>query len=84
MPTPEYLPPTSVAVSFSVAAVTPSDSTLVGCRSLYVGGTGDVAITAHDGTSATFSAVPAGTILPVYCTTVKSTGTTATLIIALY
>lgn len=77
--------PMSNAVAQSLRAVTPSDSTNVGCRSLYVGGTGDVAIMAYgDSTAITLSAVPAGTILPIWCAKVMSTGTTATLMVALY
>ena len=49
-------------------------------QSLYVGATGDVTVVvAHDGTTVTFKAVPAGTILPV---TVKKV-TAGTDIVAL-
>lgn len=86
MPSPvAWQPPTSQAVSLSLAAVTPSDSTIVGCRALYVGGAGDVAIMANSDTVAvTLSSVPAGTILPIWCQKVMSTNTTATNIVALY
>lgn len=80
-----YQPPTSNAAALSLAAVTPSDSTVVGCRSLYVGGAGDVAILAYGDTAAvTLSAVPAGTILPISCAKVMLTNTTATLMVALF
>jgi hypothetical protein len=70
---------------FGLAAVTKSDDTIVGCRSLYVGGAGDVAIVSREGESAvTLSAVPAGTILPIYCHKVMSTNTTATNMVAIY
>jgi hypothetical protein len=67
-------------------AVTPSDVTPLAqpCRALYIGGTGAVKVTTIDGTSVTFSAVPVGTLLPVQCSLVFATGTTATLIIALW
>ena len=69
----------------SAAAVTPSDSTIVNCRAIYVGTTGDVAVTTRDrGTAVTFVGVPAGTILPVQCSKVMSTNTTASDIVALY
>lgn len=66
-------------------AVTKSDSTiLAGVRALYVGGAGDVAVMPVGSTTAvTFSAVPAGSILPVRVSKVMSTNTTATLIVAL-
>ena len=52
---------------------------------LYVGETGNVAVILAGGdTSVIFVAVPAGTILPIQCKRVKSTGTTATSIVALF
>ena len=66
-------------------AVTKSDSTTFGSNTigLYVGGTGDVTLTVN-GANIVFIAVPVGTILPVSFTKVMSTGTTATLMTALY
>jgi hypothetical protein len=65
-------------------SVTPSDSTVLSSvRGLYVGGTGDVAVVMEDGSTPIYKAVPIGTILPIKCSKVKSTGTTATLIVAL-
>lgn len=67
------------------AAVTPSDTTIVACRRLYVGGAGAVAVDFRDGnTGVVFAAVPAGTTLDVAALRVKATGTTATNIVALY
>lgn len=67
-----------------VSAVTPSDSTLVNCKGLYIGGTGNVAVVPIGGGSAvTFNAVPVG-FFPVACQKVMSTNTTATNIIALF
>lgn len=79
------------APAYGAFAVTPSNSTTfdgVGTnktppRSLYVGGAGDVSVTMFDGDQVIFSAVPAGTILQVCVRQVRSTGTTATLIIGL-
>jgi hypothetical protein len=74
--------PATVAV-----AVTPNDSTAVSFAGLYVGGAGNVTIEALNASGAAanvlFTAVPAGTILPVHCTKVLSTGTTATSIVGL-
>lgn len=65
-------------------AVTKSDSTVVSCRAVYVGGAGDLAVMPLDGTVAvTFSAVPAGALLPIACSKIMNTNTTATLIVAL-
>lgn len=77
----------TLALSYgSAAAVTPSDTTIINCRALYVGGAGNVAIkTAPGATAVTFTAPPVGTILPINIDggQVMATNTTATLIIAL-
>jgi len=66
-------------------AITPNDSTVIAAtRAVYVGGAGALTVTMHDGTNATFAAVPAGTTLPISVTKILSTGTAATSIVALY
>lgn len=68
------------------AAVTPSDTTLVNCRALWVGGLGNLAVAASGtSTAVTLTAVAAGTIVPIALDggRVMSTNTTATLIVAL-
>lgn len=78
------------APAYGAFAVTPSDSTTfdgIGSnetppRSLYVGGTGNVVVTMFNGDTVTFSAVPAGSILPV-CVKKVMAATTATLILGL-
>lgn len=66
-------------------AVTASDSTTFASNTigLYVGGAGNVTLTIN-GSDILFTAVPVGTILPVSFSKVKSTGTTATAMVALY
>lgn len=66
-------------------AVTPSDSTELAFlpRELYIGGTGHLAVEMKSGAQVTFSAVPAGKILRIRVNKVLSTGTTATLILAI-
>lgn len=66
-------------------AVTASDTAAfaIAARALYVGVTGDVVVILASGVALTFKAVPAGALLPVRCTQVKATGTTATNILAL-
>lgn len=65
-------------------AVTPHDTNTLtrASRGLYIGGAGNVAVVMAGGDEVTFSGVGAGTFLPIRVTQVKSTGTTATLIIA--
>lgn len=70
----------------SAQPVTKSDTTVINCRAIYVGGTGDVAVkTTADAAAVTFSAVPVGTILPVMIDggRIMSANTTATLLLAL-
>ena len=73
------------AAAETVAAVTKSDSTKLApdCIGLWVGGTGNVVVTMWDGSTATFTAVPAGTRLDVSPMLVMN-ATTATAIVALY
>jgi hypothetical protein len=73
----------------SALALAPSDTALVNCRAIYVGGAGNITIVqgpiGSPETAVTFTAVPVGTILPVEINggLVKATGTTATLLVAL-
>lgn len=67
-------------------AVTPSDTTLINCRAIYVGGAGNVTITAGPSGSAavTFTAPPVGSIIPIMLDQGKiNAATTATLLVAL-
>ena len=66
-------------------AVTPSDSTalLYPTTGIYVGVGGTVVVTLKSGVDATFVGTIAGSILPLEVSHVKSTGTTATNLIAL-
>ena len=64
--------------------VAPSDSAVLSTtRSLYVGTTGNLAVTMLSGSILTFTNVPVG-ILPIQVTQVRLTNTTASGIIALY
>ena len=74
-----------LAIPMNAAAVTPNDSTdLANQGCIYVGGTGDVSVITAGGQTVTFSGVPAGSFLPMQVKRVRSTGTTATLILVLY
>ena len=68
------------------STIVPSDVTdLSGeCAAIYVGGTGDVAVITTGGETAVFKAVPVGSTLKISCSKVKATGTTATLLLALW
>lgn len=54
-----------------------------GCN-LYIGGAGNVRITTIGGDIVTFTAVPVGSVLPVQVIKLHGTGTTATLVDALW
>lgn len=72
--------------------ITPADNTEIpATRGVYVGGTGDLVVKFVDngdptvaGGTVKFSAVPVGMILPIQVNCINSSGTTATLIVALY
>lgn len=64
-------------------AVTPSDTDYVSGRAFYVGGAGNVAVETVGGNTVTFTAPPVGSLIPIEFNRIKSTGTTATLILAL-
>ena len=51
---------------------------------LYIGGAGNVSVITIGGDAITFNAVPAGTTLPIQVTQLRSTGTTATLVNAMW
>jgi hypothetical protein len=67
--------------------ITPSDAADLAdgiAEGLYVGVSGSVAINDPFGHAATFSAVPAGQVLPIKVRRLKATGTTATGIVGLW
>lgn len=69
----------------SAVSVTPSDSTDLTNPSLalWIGGAGAVNVDLLEGGTVVFSAIPAGTLLPIRAKRVRSTSTTATLILSL-
>jgi hypothetical protein len=81
----------ATVAAYKAVAVTPTDTattTIEITRGLYVGGSGDVTVVMAEAatptTTVTFSGVTAGTILPIQILRVAATGTTATLMLAMY
>ena len=70
----------------NAAAISPSDEADLNnvTRAIYVGTQGDLTVTMKGGGSVTFTAVPAGTILPIEVTKVWDTGTDAEDLVALW
>ena len=70
----------------SYGSLTPSDTVDLTnlTKALYVGGAGNLVAVSISGEVVTFTAVPAGTVLPIRVKRVNATGTTATAIVALY
>lgn len=68
------------------AAVTPHDTNELSkiTRYLYVGTAGTLTVVTSDGTTLAFGAVTAGSLLPLRVKIVKSTGTGASNIVALW
>ena len=66
-------------------AITPHDTNSLAYATsrIFVGGTGTLTVTMASGQDCLFTGVPAGAILPIRCTKVKSTGTTCTNIVGL-
>jgi hypothetical protein len=83
---PDFTPsnPGAMFPAYRVVAVTPSDTTdLTGCRALWIGGLGSLALRCVDNTSTVSLTVPAGTLLPVFASRVMA-ATTASNIVAFY
>lgn len=74
--------------SAQYAVVTPSDTVNFDgdqlCRGLYIGGTGAITVVDENDVTTLFSALPAGSLLPIRCKRVNATATDATLIVALF
>ena len=73
--------------AYNAEVVTPHDSTNLSqiSRALYVGVAGDVSVDMADtGTAIVFTAVPAGSLLPIRINRVNSTSTTATNMVSIY
>jgi len=67
-------------VPSDAAAITTSDSDSKRYAGLYVGGAGDVVMTTTKGNDVTFTAVPAGTIIPISFIRVKTASTATNLV----
>lgn len=66
-------------------SITPNDSTdlTTSTRSIYIGGDGDLNVDMIDGTTVLFTAVKAGSVIPIRVSRVRSTSTTATALVGL-
>lgn len=61
-------------------AITPSDTTVIMARALYVGTGGDLAVVTDAGQTVTFTGVLGGTILPVKVSQVKAATTASNIV----
>lgn len=86
MATPEFTIVNNPNPAEYAVAVTPSNTTDLTnvTRALYIGGDGDVTVDMPDGSTVLFANAAAGTILPIRVKRVRSTGTAATGIVALF
>lgn len=75
----------NLAVARGVLTITPHDTNLLArsARAIYVGVGGNIKVRTHDGSEATFTEVPQGSVLPVECVKVYATGTTASNLVGL-
>lgn len=67
-------------------AITPNNSTDLEhvTRGIWVGGAGNLNVDLWGGETVLFSGIAAGTLLPLCVTRVRSTSTTATLLVGIY
>ena len=76
------------ASAVKLRTITPHDTnelTLGMCRAVYVGTGGDLTVIVRDDTDAVpMTNIPSGSVVPIMARIVKSTGTTATGLVALY
>ena len=80
-------PRVALQAAYDASSITPADGADLPdgpTIAIYVGGTGDLKVDMLGGTAVTFKAVPVGTVLNIRATRVYATGTTATLLLALY
>ena len=83
---PRYEGNVETGPATNAVAVSLSDSTNFSfgqCRALYVGVSGDITLDTPNQTAVLFKSVPIG-ILPVAAVRVRTTGTTASSLLALY
>jgi len=75
-----------IAPAQDAAAIVPNDATVLDppARALWVGTAGNLTVVTRLGTEVTFSNVPAGTLIEVSVSKVKSTSTTAGSIVGMY
>lgn len=77
--------PTTPTIPGGGAAITPADANVFNpAVVVYVGGAGVVTCTPANGGSDVAVTVPAGGYVPFRCSAVKATGTTATLMVAVF
>lgn len=75
---------TTTAQAYTIYAMSPQAGLgNTGCY-LYIGGAGNVSVVTLGGDTITFAGVPAGTTLPIQVVKLRSTGTTATAVNALW
>ncbi len=67
-------------------SITPNNTTdlAVTTRGIYVGGAGNISLITGDGNTVTLASCAAGSVIPIVTKRVRSTGTTATALVALY
>jgi hypothetical protein len=74
------------APGMELVAITPHDVTDISggyVRAIWVGGDGNIAVVPLDGTVVTLVGAKAGSLIPIACTRVNSTNTTATNLVGI-
>lgn len=75
-----------VSPAENAAEISPNDASdiLNVTRAIYVGQGGDMQVVMLGGTTATFTNIPSGTLIPLRVTRIMSTGTSAAAILGLW
>lgn len=85
VPTTISIASTPNSFDYAAAITTSNTVSLTGItRAVYVGGTGNITAVMSNGDVVLFTAVPVGTVLPIRCTRINATATTATALVAMY
>jgi hypothetical protein len=82
----QYTAKSDLSPLSNAAAVTLHDTNELAnySRALWVGGAGNLKVTTAGGDTVTLSGIPAGTLIPIRAKVCFSTGSTATLVVALW
>lgn len=75
--------PADISADDAFPAVPADGVVLQNCTGVYVGGTGNLTLVTQSGNTVVFTALPIASVIRLKIAQIKSTGTTATLLVGL-